>query len=101
FTLAGVVALVASRSSAIPQPRPHPFRCLEASRALRLVALAIAPLVVLVALRVAYFHDVLPNTFYAKMRALDGRDFTGLGYALNALRRRPLLLLLLPAASLF
>jgi hypothetical protein len=85
FTLLGVVALV------LRVPR---------DRAVRLVILALVPIVMLVGARLAYFHDLLPNTFYAKIRAVDGRDFTGLGYAWNALRRRPSLLAALPIASL-
>jgi hypothetical protein len=65
----------------------------------RIALLAMAPLALLVALRVAYFHDWLPNTFYAKMRAVDGRDYTGLGYAWNAVVRRPMLFFL-PLAAL-
>jgi hypothetical protein len=63
-------------------------------RVLRVLTYAFAPLVVLTALRVGYFHEVLPNTFFAKMGATDGRDFTGLGYVGSALARRPVLFLL-------
>jgi hypothetical protein len=63
---------------------------------LRLGALAAAPIVFLTLLRLAYFGDVVPNTFWAKMHAVDGKDFTGIGYLGSALARRPLLLLVLP-----
>jgi hypothetical protein len=63
---------------------------------LRLGALAAAPIVLLTLLRLAYFGDAVPNTFWAKMHAVDGKDFTGIGYVASALVRRPLLLLLLP-----
>ncbi|HEX8790725.1 MAG TPA: hypothetical protein VF765_07220 [Polyangiaceae bacterium] len=62
----------------------------------RLALLAAAPVVFLTLLRLAYFQDVVPNTFWAKMHAVDGKDFTGLGYLGSALSRRPLLLLVLP-----
>ena len=79
----GALALVATDARA------------RASRryALTLVAIAAAPLAVLTLARLAYFHDVLPNTFYAKMRSVDGRDYTGLGYLASELTRRPLLFL--------
>jgi hypothetical protein len=57
---------------------------------------AAAALAALTLLRVAYFHDVVPNTFWAKMNAVDGKDYTGLGYLANAVVRRPLLLLAAP-----
>jgi hypothetical protein len=63
---------------------------------LRLGALAAAPIVLLTLLRLAYFGDVVPNTFWAKMHAVDGKDFTGFGYLGSALARRPLLLVVLP-----
>lgn len=81
---AGVLALSADRRTA-----------------LRLGAYAAAPIVLLTLLRLAYFHDLVPNTFWAKMHALDGKDFTGFGYLASALARRPLLLLLLPLFSAF
>jgi hypothetical protein len=71
-------------------------------RARDLVVAAAAPVVGLTLVRLAYFHDVVPNTFWAKMsaglNAADGKDYTGLGYIASALERRPLLLLLLPLA---
>jgi hypothetical protein len=76
---AGVLALAQDRRSLV-----------------RLGVIAAAPVVLLTLLRIAYFHDALPNTFWAKMHAVDGKDFTGLGYVSSALLRRPLLLLLLP-----
>jgi hypothetical protein len=66
---------------------------------LRLGALAAAPIVFLTLLRLAYFGDVVPNTFWAKMHAVDGKDFTGVGYVASALSRRPLLLLILPISA--
>ncbi len=66
---------------------------------LRLGALAAAPVVFLTLLRLAYFHDWVPNTFWAKMHAVDGKDFTGIGYLASALARRPLLLLLIPTSA--
>lgn len=59
--------------------------------ALVIVALAAAPVLALTLARALYFHDVLPNTFFAKMRAVDGRDYGGLGYLASELARRPLL----------
>ena len=59
--------------------------------AIELVALAAAPVVVLTLGRLAYFHDVVPNTFFAKMRAVDGRDYTGAAYLASEIARRPLL----------
>ncbi len=68
--------------------------------ALRLAVLAGVPIALLTILRLGYFHDAVPNTFWAKMHAApDGRDYSGLGYLASALERRPLLLLLLPAAA--
>jgi hypothetical protein len=67
----------------------------------RLALLAAAPIALLTALRLGYFHDAVPNTFWAKMHASpDGRDYSGFGYLASALERRPLLLLVLPAAAL-
>jgi hypothetical protein len=83
FAAAGVVALARDRRSL-----------------LRLGLLAAAPVALLTALRAAYFHDLVPNTFWAKMNAADGKDYTGPGYVVSALVRRPLLLVLLPLASL-
>ena len=67
---------------------------------LRLSLLAAAPVVLLTALRLGYFHALVPNTFWAKMNAADGKDFTGTGYLASALTRRPLLLAALPLAGL-
>jgi hypothetical protein len=69
--------------------------------ALRFCLWAAAPLAVLTLLRVAYFHDVVPNTFWAKMHSVDGKDYTGLGYLANALERRPLLLVASPIFAWF
>jgi hypothetical protein len=66
----------------------------------RLALLAAAPLAVLTLGRLAYFHAAVPNTFWAKMNAVDGKDYTGLGYVGSALTRRPLLLLVVPVAAL-
>ncbi len=66
----------------------------------RLAALAAAPIAVLEAWRLAYFHALVPNTFWAKMNAADGKDFTGAGYLASALVRRPTLLVLALAAAL-
>lgn len=66
---------------------------------LRLGVLAAAPIAFLTLLRLAYFHDVVPNTFWAKMHAVDGKDFTGLGYLASAFVRRPFLLLVLPISA--
>jgi hypothetical protein len=74
---AGAIAIVAARTSR--------------RDALVLVALAAAPVLALTVARLAYFHDWLPNTFFAKMRAVDGRDYDGVGYVTNAIARRPLL----------
>jgi hypothetical protein len=81
FALFGVLALAIDRKGA-----------------LRLAAWAAAPIVALTLMRIAYFHTLLPNTFWAKMNAADGKDYTGLGYVASALERRPLLLLVLPIA---
>jgi hypothetical protein len=67
---------------------------------LRLGMLAAAPVVVLTVLRAGYFHALLPNTFWAKMNAADGKDFTGAGYLGSAFMRRPMLVLVLPTAGL-
>jgi hypothetical protein len=83
FAVAGILALAHDRRSL-----------------LRLALLAALPIVVLTALRWATFHDVVPNTFWAKMNAVDGKDYTGLGYLGSALARRPFLLLVLPLAGL-
>jgi hypothetical protein len=68
--------------------------------AVRLALLAAVPLAVLTLGRVAYFHAAVPNTFWAKMNAVDGKDYTGLGYVGSALLRRPLLLLVVPLGAL-
>jgi hypothetical protein len=81
FALFGVLALATDRK-----------------RLVRLAACAAVPIVVLTVLRAAYFHELLPNTFWAKMNAADGKDYTGLGYVGSAFERRPLLLLVLPLA---
>jgi hypothetical protein len=83
FAAAGVLAIAESRRTL-----------------LRLAGLAAVPLVVLALGRAVTFHDLVPNTFFAKMNAADGKDYTGLGYLASALARRPLLLLLLPVAAL-
>lgn len=82
LAVAGVLALAVDRRSL-----------------LRLGALAAAPVVFLTLLRLAYFHDWVPNTFWAKMHAVDGKDFSGIGYLASAFARRPLLLLLLPTSA--
>jgi hypothetical protein len=84
FAAAGVLALARDRRSL-----------------LRLSLLASVPIAALTLVRVAYFHDLVPNTFWAKMNAADGKDYTGVGYVLSALTRRPLLLLVLPFAARF
>jgi hypothetical protein len=83
FAAAGILALAHDRRSLV-----------------RLALLAALPLAALTVVRWAYFHDLVPNTFWAKMNAVDGKDYTGLGYLLSALARRPLLLLVLPLAAL-
>ena len=65
----------------------------------RLALLAGTPIAALTLARWFYFHDLVPNTFWAKMNVVDGKDYTGLGYVASALARRPLLLLLLPLAA--
>jgi hypothetical protein len=82
FAAAGVVALASNRRAF-----------------LELAALAAAPIVVLAIGRAATFHDVVPNTFWAKMNAADGKDYTGLGYVASAVARRPWLLFVLPLAA--
>jgi len=82
FAATGVLALARDRRSLV-----------------RLALLAAAPLLALTVLRWTYFHDLVPNTFWAKMNAVDGKDYTGPGYLLSALARRPLLLLVLPLAA--
>jgi hypothetical protein len=68
--------------------------------AVRLATLAAIPIVVLTLLRIGYFHDVLPNTFWAKMHSpAEGRDYSGSGYLASAFERRPLLLLVVPVAA--
>jgi len=68
--------------------------------AARLAMLAAIPIAALTLLRVGYFHDVLPNTFWAKMNSpAEGRDYSGPGYLASALDRRPLLLVLAPLAA--
>jgi hypothetical protein len=66
---------------------------------LRLAVLAAIPIAAITLWRVATFHDVVPNTFWAKMNAADGKDYTGAGYLASALARRPLLLLVFPVAA--
>ena len=66
----------------------------------RLACLAAVPIAVLLILRLGYFHALVPNTFWAKMNAADGKDYTGAGYLASALERRPMLLLVLPAVAL-
>jgi hypothetical protein len=83
FAAAGVLALARDRRSLA-----------------RLALLAAVPIAVLTVLREAYFRELVPNTFWAKMNAVDGKDYTGLGYVASALGRRPLLLLVVPAAAL-
>jgi len=83
FAAAGILALADDRRSLV-----------------RLALLAALPIAVLTVLRGAYFHDLVPNTFWAKMNAVDGKDYTGLGYVGSAVLRRPLLLLVLPLAAL-
>jgi hypothetical protein len=69
--------------------------------ALRLAVLASLPVALLTVLRLAYFGDVVPNTFWAKMHgAPDATDYTGLGYVASALERRPLLLVVLPLGAI-
>jgi hypothetical protein len=82
FAALGVLALARDRRSLV-----------------RLSVLAAIPVVVLTALRLGYFHALVPNTFWAKMNAADGKDFTGAGYLASALARRPLLLVALPLAG--
>jgi hypothetical protein len=85
FTLMGLAAIL-------------PWR--DRREVLRLTGLALGPIVALTLLRLAVFHDVVPNTFWAKMGgAADGKDYGGLGYLASALSRRPLLLVLLPVAA--
>jgi hypothetical protein len=83
FAVFGVLALTVDRKSAG-----------------RLAAFAAAPVVALTLMRLAYFHELLPNTFWAKMNAADGKDYTGLGYLASAVERRPLLLFVLPLMGL-
>jgi len=83
FAALGVLALAGDRRSMV-----------------RLGLLAAAPVLALTALRLGYFHALVPNTFWAKMNAADGKDFTGSGYLASAFLRRPMLLLVLPAAAL-
>jgi len=65
-----------------------------------LALLAAAPVAALTLARLVVFHDVVPNTFWAKMHAVDGKDYDGTGYAASALARRPMLLVALPLAGL-
>lgn len=83
FAAAGVLALARDRRAL-----------------LRVALLAGAPIAGLTLWRIAAFHDLVPNTFWAKMNAADGKDYTGAGYVASALARRPLLLLVLPVAGL-
>lgn len=82
FACLGVVALAPDRRALV-----------------RLAGIAAAPVVLLTLARLAYFHDVVPNTFWAKMNAVDGKDYGGLGYAASALVRRPMLLVGLPVVA--
>ncbi|MGO9836832.1 MAG: hypothetical protein ACLP1X_21775 [Polyangiaceae bacterium] len=83
FALATVAALARDRRTAV-----------------RLAILAAVPIALLSLSRVAYFHDILPNTFWAKMHSpAEGRDYSGPGYIASALERRPLLLVLVPLAA--
>jgi len=83
FAVAAVAALARDRRSAV-----------------RLAVLAATPILVLTVLRVAYFHDVVPNTFWAKMSSpAEGRDYSGPGYIASAIERRPMLLVLVPLAA--
>jgi hypothetical protein len=86
FTLLGLASIV---------PWREDWRCTA-----RMVGLALAPVAALTVIRLFYFHDFVPNTFWAKMNAVDGKDYDGLGYVFSAVVRRPLLLLLLPLACL-
>jgi len=83
FAALGVIALARDRRAVV-----------------RLGLLAAAPVLALTALRLGYFHALVPNTFWAKMNAADGKDFTGAGYLASAFLRRPMLLLVLPVAAL-
>jgi hypothetical protein len=68
--------------------------------ALRLALIAAFPVAILTLLRLAYFGDLVPNTFWAKMNgAADATDYTGGGYIASALERRPMLLVALPIAA--
>jgi hypothetical protein len=82
FAAAGVLALARDRRALV-----------------RLALLAAVPVVALTVFRLVYFHDLVPNTFWAKMNAADGKDYSGGGYVLSALTRRPLLLVVLPLAA--
>jgi hypothetical protein len=83
FAAAGVLALASDRRSL-----------------LRLTLLAVAPVAALTVLRAFYFHELVPNTFWAKMNAADGKDYTGARYVASAIARRPALLVLLPTVAL-
>jgi hypothetical protein len=83
FAAAGVVAIAPNRRAL-----------------LRLAGLAAIPVTLLAIGRAATFHDVVPNTFWAKMNAADGKDYAGLGYLASAVARRPSLLVLFPLAAL-
>jgi hypothetical protein len=66
----------------------------------RFAWIAIVPVALLFALRLAVFHAVLPNTFYAKMTDAGPRDYSGASYIASFIKRRPMLVMLAAGALL-
>ncbi|MDX1995565.1 MAG: hypothetical protein SF029_24490 [bacterium] len=62
-------------------------------RALRNVMIAALPAIAHLAFRLAYYGDLLPNTYYLKMTGIDDRPLIGLSYALRLVHLYPLGLL--------
>ncbi len=66
----------------------------------RVAWLAVLPVALLFALRFSFFHELLPNTFYAKMTPGGGRVYSGWAYVWSFIKRRPVLVILAVVATL-
>jgi hypothetical protein len=75
----------------------------EKKRAILPLLLSLAPFALHLSFRLAYYGDLLPNTYYLKVYGLDGRWTRGLGYVHNFGKRYwlQLVLALATAASLW
>jgi hypothetical protein len=73
---------------------------LTRQEARRVAWLALLPVALLFALRFTFFHEVLPNTFYAKMTPGGGRVYSGGAYVWSFIKRRPILVMLAIVAAL-